>query len=59
MNFDPRDLSILTQVVYKELASKNSKHGQEFWEMVEKETIELARTVFKVNKFYQEKINKK
>lgn len=60
MNFDSRDLSILTQVVYKQLKeewkSRECKDG--FWKDVEGETLQLARTIWTVNNTYQKSLKK-
>ena len=48
IQFEPRDISILTQVVFKEMFIEGKTPDAMFWEQVEDNTINLARTIYKV-----------
>lgn len=52
MNFDKTSVSILTQVIFKEMYSKYESDvpAKEFWEAVQANTLELARTIIKVDR---------
>jgi hypothetical protein len=53
-NFDKTSVSILTQVVFKEMYSKHvdpeEAVGEGFWKAVQANTLELARTIIKVDR---------
>lgn len=62
MNFDKTSVSILTQVVFKEAMEAWRTHGgglpgtkgdtpenEKFWEAVQETTLELARTILRVD----------
>lgn len=60
IQFEPTDLSILTQVVFKEtfrlyekvidIDKATADEKEKFWKSVEENTVELARTIYRVNK---------
>lgn len=52
MNMDLTSISILSQVVYKEMKEDNRQSGETEinWEKHKEETLELARNIIRLNK---------
>jgi len=52
MNIDFTSISILSQVVYKEMKEDNRQSGETEinWEKHKEETLELARNIIRLNK---------
>ncbi len=52
MNIDLTSISILSQVVYKEMKEDNRQSGETEinWEKHKEETLELARNIIRLNK---------
>ena len=51
INFDKTSVSILTQVVYKQLrGNEPTPPNKDFWDLVKNETLELARTILRTEK---------
>lgn len=52
MNLDFTTISILSQVVYKEMKEDNRQSGETTinWEQHKEETLELARNIIRLNK---------
>lgn len=52
MNLDFTSISILSQVVYKEMKEDNRQSGETEinWEKHKEETLELARNIIRLNK---------